>query len=118
MKESDENIEHIFSKNNNNHQIGNGFIEIDITVRQSDTTIFHIEDPTRLENIGYAFCLKEARSSTTIGSDIEHNNLCDQVSTIMKVISNKDGDLLSQFDNFKEDDIPVLERLVDLPPQI
>ena len=32
----------------------------------------------------------------------------------MKVISNKDDDLLSQFG----DDIPLLERLADLPPQI
>ena len=36
----------------------------------------------------------------------------------MKVISNKDGDLLTQFDTINENDIPVLERLADLPPQI
>ena len=36
----------------------------------------------------------------------------------MKVISNKDDDLLSQFGNFNENDIPVLEILADLPPQI
>ena len=36
----------------------------------------------------------------------------------MKVISNKDGDLLSQFDNNSENDIPVLEQLADLPAQI
>ena len=36
----------------------------------------------------------------------------------MKVLSKKDGDLLSQFDNFNENDIPILERLQDLPPQI
>ena len=36
----------------------------------------------------------------------------------MRVILNKDGDLLSQFDNNNENDIPVLERLADLPPQI
>ena len=36
----------------------------------------------------------------------------------MRVISNKDGDLLSQFENFNENDIPVFERLADLPPQI
>ena len=35
----------------------------------------------------------------------------------MRVISNKDGDLLSQFDNINENDIPILERLPDLPPQ-
>ena len=35
----------------------------------------------------------------------------------MKSISNKDDDLLSQFDNINEIDIPILERLADLPPQ-
>ena len=35
-----------------------------------------------------------------------------------KFISNKDGDLLSQLDNIKENDIPVLERIINLPPQI
>ena len=36
----------------------------------------------------------------------------------MRVISNKDGDLLSQFDNINDNDIPVLNRLADLPVQI
>ena len=36
----------------------------------------------------------------------------------MKVISNKDDDLLSQFGIINEKDIPLLERLIDLPPQI
>ena len=36
----------------------------------------------------------------------------------MRAISNKDGDLLSQFDNINEIDIPILETLQDLPVQI
>ena len=36
----------------------------------------------------------------------------------MKVISIKDDDLLSQFGNFNGNDIPLLERLSDLPPRI
>ena len=36
----------------------------------------------------------------------------------MKVISNKDDDLLSQFGNINENDNPLLERLADLPPEI
>ena len=35
----------------------------------------------------------------------------------MKVISNKDDDLLSQFGNINENDIRFLERLVDLSPR-
>ena len=36
----------------------------------------------------------------------------------MKVISNEDDDLLSQFGKINENDIPLLDRLADLPPQI
>ena len=118
LNQSDQNIEFIFGENNNYHQIGNGYLEFNITVRKNDATNFHIEDPIRLVNNGFACCFKEARLSTTIGSDIEHNKFCGQVSTIMRVISNKDDDLLSQFGNINENDIPLLERLVDLPPQI
>ena len=118
LNQSDQNIEFIFGENNNCHQIGKGFLEFNITVQKNDTTKFHIEDPIRLVNNGYAFCFKEARLSTTIGSDIEHNKFCGQISTIMKVVSNKDDDLLSQFGNINEIDIPLLERLADLPPQI
>ena len=118
LSQSDQNIEFIFGENNNFHQIGNAYLEFDITVRKRDTTNFHIEDPIRLVNNGFAFCFKEARLSTTIGSDIEHIKSCGQVSVIMRVVSNKDGDLLSQFDNINENDIPILSRITDLPPQI
>ena len=92
LNQSDQIIEFIFAENNNYHQIGNGYLEFIITVRKNDPKIFHIEDPIPLLNNGYAFCFKEARLSTTIGGDIEHNKFCGQVSSIMKVISNKNDD--------------------------
>ena len=118
LNQSDQNIEFIFGENNNYYQIGNAYLEFNITVRKHDTTNFHNDDPVRLVNNGFAFCFKEARLSTSLGSDIEINNFCGQVSTIMRAISNKDGDLVSQFDNINENDIPVLNRLADLPVQI
>ena len=51
-------------------------------------------------------------------SDIEIDKFCGQVSNIMRAISNKDGALLSQFDKVNENNLPILERLADLPPQI
>ena len=117
LNQSDQNIELVFGENNNYHQIANGFLEFNITVRKNDTTNFHNEDPIRLTNNGFAFCFTEARLSTAIVSDIEHNKFCCHVSTIMKVISNKDDDLLSQFGNINENDMPLLERLADLPHQ-
>ena len=85
-------------------------MEFDITLRKNDTTGFHEDDPIRLINIAFAFCFKEARLSTTIGSDIEQKKLCGQVSTIMKVISKKDDDLLSKVDKINENDIFLLKR--------
>ena len=117
MNQSDQNIEFIFGENNNYHQIGNAYLEFNITVRKNDTTNFHDDDPVRLVNIAFAYCFKEARLSTSIGGDIEITKFCGQVSTIMRAISNKDGDLLSQFNNINENDIPVLNRLADLPVQ-
>ena len=107
LNQLDQNIEFIFGENNNYHQIGNAYLEFNITVRKNDTTNFHNDDPVRLVNNGFAFCFKEARLTTSIGGDIEINKFCGQVSTIMRAISNKDGDLLSQFDNINENDIPV-----------
>ena len=117
LNQSDQNIDIIFSENNNYHQIGNAYLEFNNTVRRNDDTNFHYDDLVRLVNNGFAFCFKEERLSTTIGSDIEINKFCGQVSTIMRAISNKDGDLLSQFDNINENDIPILESLADLPVQ-
>ena len=74
--QSNQNIEISFGENNNYHQIGNAFLEINLTVRKNDDTNFHHEDPVRLVNIGFDFCFKEARLSTTIGSDIEINKIC------------------------------------------
>ena len=118
LNQSDQNIEFIFGGNNNYHEIGNAYLEVNITVRKNDDTNFHHEDPVRLVKNGFAYCFKETRLGKTIGSDIEINKFCGQVSTIMRAISNKDGDLLSQFDNINENDIPSVERLADLPPQI
>ena len=115
--QSDQNIEFICGENNNYHQIGNAYLEFKITVRKIGTTNFHNDDPIRLVNNASLFCFKEARLTTSIGGDIEINNFCGPVSNIMKVISNKVDDLLSEFDNIKENDIPVLERLANLPTQ-
>ena len=111
LNQSDQNVEFSFGENNKYHQIGNGYLEFDITVRKTDTTKFHYDDPIRLVNNAFEFCFKKARLSTTIGSDIEHNKYCGQVSTIMRVISTKDGDFLSEFDNITK---MILQYLRDL----
>ena len=108
LNQLDQNIEFIVGENNNYQQIGNAYLEFNITVRKNDDSNFHHEDPVRLVNNWFPYCFKEARVGTTTGSDIEINKFCWQISIIMKVISNKDGDILTQFDNIIENDIPFL----------
>ena len=117
LNQSDQNFEFIFGENNNYRQIGIAYLEFNITVRKNDTTNFHNDDPIRLVKNSFAFCFKETCLTTSIGGDIKNNNFCGQVSTRMRAISNKVGDFLSQFDNINENDIPVLERLANLPTQ-
>ena len=45
---------------------------------------------------------QEARLSTST-NDLEHNKYVGQISNIMRVLSSKDGDLLSQFDIINEE---------------
>ena len=102
LNQSDLNVEFIFGENNNYHQVGNSYLEFDITVRRQDNAIFTNNSAIRLTNNAFAYCFKEARLSITSGSDLEHNKYVGQVSTILRVLFSKDGDLLSQFDNINE----------------
>ena len=102
MNDPDQNFEFIFGENNIYHQIGNAYLEFDITVRPQNAADAFVEySPIRLTNNGFAYAFQEARLSTST-TDLEHNKYCGQISTIMRVISSRDGDLLSQFDNINE----------------
>ena len=102
LNQSDQSIEFIFGENNNYHQVGNSYFEFDITVRREDNANFTNNSALRLTNNAFAYCFKEARLSITSGSDLEHNKYVGQISTIMRVLTSKDSDLLSQFDNINE----------------
>ena len=103
LNDADQNIEFIFGENNNFHQIGNAYLEFDITVRaQNVADAFDEDSPIRLTNNGLAYSFQEARLSTST-TDLEHNKYLGQISTIMRLVSSRDGDLLSQFDNIKEE---------------
>ena len=98
MNDPDQNIEFIFGDNNNYLQIGNSYLQIDITVRpQRAADAFGDDSPIRLVNNAFAQCFKEGVFTTTGGMEIENNTFLGQISTIMKSLTSKDGDLLSQF---------------------
>ena len=58
----------------------------------------------RLTNNGLAYVFQEAVLATTSGSNLEHNKLVGQISIIMRVLTNRDLDFLSQFNNINEGD--------------
>ena len=108
LNDSDQNIEFIFGENKNFHEIGGSYLEFDITVRKADNVNFRItnDDATneviRLVNNAFANCFKEGVIQTTGGMELENIKFLGQVSTIMRVLTSKDGDLLSHFDKIDE----------------
>ena len=102
LNQSDQNIEFIFGENNNYHKVGDSYLEFDITVRRNDDADFGGNDPIRMTNNAFAFVFKEGRLGTTSGGDIEHNKFVGLVSMIIRSLTSRDGDLLSQFDNIIE----------------
>ena len=102
LNQSDQHLEFFFGENNNYHQIGKSYLEFDTTVRRNNNADFDNNDPIRLTTNAFGYVFKEARLGATSGSYLEHNNFVGQISTIMRALTSKDGDLLSQFDNINE----------------
>ena len=102
LNNSDQKIEFFFGDNINYHQIGNSYLEFDITVRREDNANFTDIIPIRMTNNAFANCFKEARLGITSGGDLEHNKYVGPISTIMRVLTSKHDDLLSQFHNINE----------------
>ena len=106
LNDPDQNIEFIFGENNNYHQIGNSYLQFDITVRKADNNNFNndaaVNEVIRLVNNAFAHCFKERVTQTTGVMEIENIKFVGQVSTIMRALTSKDGDLLSHFDQIDE----------------
>ena len=69
---------------------------------QNPVAVFDDNSRIKLTNNGLAYVFQEAILGTTSGSNLEHKKNVGQISTIMRVLTTKDGDLLLQFDNIYE----------------
>ena len=111
LTDSDQNIDFIFGENNKHHQIGNAYLHYELTkekdVANAADRVLVNGDAIRLIINAFAYCFKEAISSTTGGSNIEHNKYVGQVSNIMRALTSKDGDLLSHFDKNDESEAEI-----------
>ena len=87
----------LYSVKKNYHQIGNVYLDFDITVRDTAGN-FTNASVIGLMNNTFAYCFKEAILSTTGGSDLEDVKYVGQVSTIIRLLTSKESDLSSCFD--------------------
>ena len=106
LNDSNQTVEFIFGKNNNYHQIGNAYLEFDITIRKvvvapADPN-FANADQIRLINNAFAHCFTQATLTTTGGMNIEDIKDVGQVSTNLRLLTSCDGDLSSFFDKNDE----------------
>ena len=92
-----QNIKFFFRELPNYIQIGKGYLEIDTDVKKADNTIFTNADQIRLVNSGLAYVFQEGRLSTSAGTEIEDIRNLGNVSFIMRLLTQKDGDLSSFF---------------------
>ena len=97
LNDQNQNVEFIFGENNSYYQIGNSYLEFDITVRNTAGN-FTDASAIRLINNAFAYCFTQATLSTTGGMDLEDIKYVGQVSTIMRLLTSKDSDLSSYFD--------------------
>ena len=101
LNDPDQNIEFIFGEDNNYHRLGHSHNDIDITKRDTAGAFTNASN-IRLINNALVYCFKEARMSTTRGSDLEQNKYVGQFSTIMRLLTSKDSDFSSCFDKSGE----------------
>ena len=94
LNDSNQSVEFIIGENNNYYQIGNAYLEFDITVRNTAGN-FTNASVIRLVNNAFAYCFTQATLSTTGSMDLENIKYVGQVSTIMRLLTSKDGDLSS-----------------------
>ena len=121
LNNSNQSVEIIFGESNNYHQIGNAYLEFDLTIRKvaaapADPS-FANADQIRLINNAFACCFTQATLSTTGGMDLDNNKYGGQISTIMRLLTSKDNDLSSFFDKNGEavikDNNPLKQILIN-----
>ena len=100
-------IKFYFGENHNFIQVGNGYLEFDIRGTRANGNAFGIGDAPagdiiRLVNNAFAYTIHDARISSIAGVEIEQNKYVGPISTIMRLVTQKDGDLSTYFDIIDE----------------
>ena len=77
-------------------------MEFDMKIRKNDNADFIVANDNtneviRLVNNAFAYTIHDARISTTAGVEIEQNKYVGPISTFMRLVAEKDGDLSTYF---------------------
>ena len=71
-------------------------------VKKTNRTKFTGVDENRLVENAFPYVFQGARISTSNGTEIEQNKYVGPISTILRLLTHKDGDLSTYFDNIDE----------------
>ena len=108
LNDSNQDKDFFFCEINNYRQIGNGYLEFDITLRKNSSEFNKLDgdgnadEHIRFLNNAFAYALSTATLSTTAGEKLDQNKYVGRVSTSMRLLTNKHGDLLTYFDKIDE----------------
>ena len=111
LNNPDRKIEIIFGENNTFHQLGNAYLQYDITVRKGTISVnplnhldpdFENGDVIRSVEKTLANTFKHATFSNTRGSKTESKNFVGLISTFIRVLTSKNGVLISYFNKIAE----------------
>ena len=83
-------------------EIGNRYLGLEIEKKSADGTNFTNVDNPILVNNGLTYVFQECMLSNSSGTEIEDYKYLGPVSTIMKLLTHKDGDLYSFCDKIGE----------------
>ena len=97
-----------FGENHNFIQVGNGYLEFDLRVRLDNDNNFADGNLIRLVENAFAYTIHDARISSSTGVEIEQNKYVGPISTIMRLVTQKDGDLSTYFDIIDEKEDAIL----------
>ena len=98
----------LFGNNFDYHQRGNAFLELVIAPRENGKDFNNlggdgnIDEPMRLLNNAFAYSFRNVALSRAGGEEIEVGKHCGHISTTMKILTGKHGDLLSYVDKNDE----------------
>ena len=103
MNDLNQGIDFVFGKRFSYHQIGDGYLEFDTTLRKNNVSSNNIADdsvdePIKLVFFVFANAFHTAILSKTVGMEIEENKHVRQLSTLMIIVTSEEGDLLPYFD--------------------